>query len=82
VIRWVVGGDLPAGGQFVRFGSDKPRYVGGEQATVTARVVNKDLVPQKGLKVRVQARALSATGQASPPPARPTRRPRPSSTPR
>jgi len=66
VIRWVVSGDLPAGGEFVRFGTDKPRYVGGEQAMVTARIVNKDLVPQTGLKVKVQARVLSATGAVDP----------------
>lgn len=66
VIRWVVGGDLPAGGRFVRFGSDKPRYVGGEQATVTARIVNTDLVPQRGLKVRVRARALGPAGKTDP----------------
>ncbi|QOV89087.1 vWA domain-containing protein [Humisphaera borealis] len=66
VIRWVVSGDLPAGGEFVRFGTDKPRYVGGEQASVTARIVNTKLVPQTGLKVKVRARVLSATGQIDP----------------
>lgn len=66
VIRWVVASDLPAGGEYVRFGTDKPRYVGGEQSVVTARIVNKQLVPQSGLKVKVQARVLSATGETNP----------------
>jgi hypothetical protein len=61
-IRWAVDNTLPAGGKFVRFGSDKPRYVGGEQAMVTARIVNKDLVPQAGLTVKVRARALANPG--------------------
>lgn len=59
VVRWSVDAALPGGGRLVRFGSDKPRYVGGEQAVVTTQVRNKDLVPQPGLKVKVQARALA-----------------------
>ena len=39
VVRWAAGSDLPAGGKLVRFGTDKPRYAEGEQATVTARVL-------------------------------------------
>lgn len=58
-VRWAVDNTLPAGGKYVRFGSDKPRYVGGEQALVTAKIVNKDLVPQAGLKVKVLAKVLS-----------------------
>jgi hypothetical protein len=58
VIRWVVGSELPAGGQFVRFGSDQPRYVAGETATVTARVTDKKFAPQKGLKFKVLARSV------------------------
>jgi hypothetical protein len=65
-IRWVMESQLPAGGQFVRFGSDKPRYVGGEQTIVTAKVVDKNLKPIRGLKVRVQARVLSDTGKTDP----------------
>ncbi len=30
VVRWAVGNDLPAGGKLVKFGTNKPRYVGGE----------------------------------------------------
>ncbi len=66
VIRWVVGNELPAGGQFVRFGTDKPRYVGGEQAMITARVYNTKLEPYTGLKVKVQARVISADGKVDP----------------
>ncbi|MDB5295743.1 MAG: hypothetical protein JWO31_1726, partial [Phycisphaerales bacterium] len=66
VVRWTVGTDLPAGGQWVRFGSDKPRYVGGEQAVVTARVVDKTLAPQRGLKVKVRARVVGPDSSAGP----------------
>lgn len=66
VIRWVVSGDPPAGGRYVRFGTDKPRYVGGEPAQVVARIVDKKLEPLKGLKVRVIAKVLSPTGQVAP----------------
>jgi hypothetical protein len=63
VIRWALDSQLPAGGQFVRFGSDKVRYVGGENVEVTARVVDKNLKPLLGQKIKVQARALSADGK-------------------
>lgn len=65
VIRWVVGGDLPAGGQYVRFGSDKPRYVGGESAIVTAKVLDKKFAPLKGQQIKVVARTAGATGGAA-----------------
>lgn len=63
-IRWAVDGDLPAGGQWVRFGTDKPRYVGGESVTVTARLLDKKFAPLKGQKVSVVARALTGAGRA------------------
>jgi hypothetical protein len=72
VIRWVVGNDLPAGGQFVRFGSDKPRYIGGEAAVVTARLRDIHLAPLKDQSVKVVARVLPNSGAPSDPGA-PTR---------
>ena len=42
VIRWAAGSDLPAGGRFARFGTDKPRYVGGEPVRVMARLLDRD----------------------------------------
>ncbi len=67
VVRWVIGNDLPAGGQFVRFGSDKPRYVSGESAVVTARLRNKDLSPLKGQTIRVVARSIDPGTSAAAP---------------
>jgi hypothetical protein len=72
VIRWVVGNDLPAGGQFVRFGSDKPRYIGGEAAVITARLHDIHMAPLRGQQVKVVARVLPSSGAASDPGA-PTR---------
>jgi hypothetical protein len=66
VIRWVLDSQLPAGGEFVRFGTDKVRYIGGEDVQVTARIVDKNLKPLRGLKIKVQARALSSTGATDP----------------
>lgn len=56
VIRWVVGSDLPAGGKFVRFGTNKPRYADGEPIHVTARVLKEDLTPLTGQHFKVVAR--------------------------
>ncbi len=56
VIRWVVGSDLPAGGTFVRFGTNKPRYADGEPIHVTARVLKEDLTPLTGQHFKVVAR--------------------------
>jgi len=72
VIRWVVGDDLPAGGQYVSFGSDKPRYIGGEAAVVTARIRDIHLEPLKDQPVKVVARVLPNSGAPSDPGA-PTR---------
>jgi hypothetical protein len=59
VIRWAAGNDLPAGGKFLRFGTDKPRYAGGEPVRVTARLLDRDkLVPMSGQKeLKVVARS-------------------------
>ena len=72
VIRWVVGNDLPAGGQFVRFGSDKPRYVGGEAAVVTARVLRQAPgAPQRPAVQGRRPRSCPAPAPALPTPAPP-----------
>ncbi|HXE55251.1 MAG TPA: hypothetical protein VN541_19665, partial [Tepidisphaeraceae bacterium] len=44
-IRWASGSDLPAGGKFVRFGTDKQAYASGEPVIVTARVLGKNFTP-------------------------------------
>ncbi len=56
VVRWAVGNDLPAGGKLVKFGTNKPRYVGGEPIVVTARVLKEDLTPLRGQAFEVVAR--------------------------
>jgi hypothetical protein len=63
VVRWAVGNDLPAGGRLVKFGTDKPRYVAGEPATVTARLLGKDMAPLTGKTVKAVTRELPADGK-------------------
>jgi hypothetical protein len=64
VVRWASGDDLPAGGQFARFGADKPRYGEGEPVVVSARLAKEDLTPLSGQAVEVVATS-SATTQPS-----------------
>lgn len=56
-IRWVVGSDLPAGGKFVRFGANKPKYADGEPVHITARVLKEDLTPLTGQHFKVIAKS-------------------------
>jgi len=60
VIRWVVDSELPAGGKLVRFGTDKPRYVAGDNVVVTARLLGEDFAPVPGQKLKVVARGADA----------------------
>jgi len=66
VIRWTAQNDMPAGGKFVRFGANKPRYVSGDSAIVSARLLKEDFTPLLGQKFRIIARETqkdSATGK-------------------
>lgn len=60
VVRFVVDHELPAGGKWVRFGTDKARYVSGENVVVTARLLGDDFSPVAGQKMKVVARAKGA----------------------
>jgi len=64
VVRWAVGSDLPAGGKFVKFGTNQHSYVGGEPVVMTARVLKEDFTPLQGQTFKVQARAKDAPGNA------------------
>jgi len=48
VVRWAVGNDLPAGGKFVKFGTNKHSYIGGESIVISARVLKEDFSPLQG----------------------------------
>jgi hypothetical protein len=56
VIRWVVGNDRPAGGRYVQFGANKPKYVAGEQVIITSRLLGEDFAPLQGQSVKVVAK--------------------------
>jgi hypothetical protein len=60
VVRWAVGSDLPAGGKFVKFGTNKHSYIGGEPVVVTARALKDDFTPVQGQTFKVQARPSDA----------------------
>ena len=55
VVRWAVGNDLPAGGKFVRFGTNKHSYIGGEPIVITARVLKEDFSPLQGATFKMSA---------------------------
>ncbi|HTV46807.1 MAG TPA: VWA domain-containing protein [Phycisphaerae bacterium] len=55
VVRWCSGNDLPAGGKFVRFGTDKDTYTYGDPVHVAARVLGDNLLPLSGLTFQVTA---------------------------
>jgi hypothetical protein len=61
VVRWAAGNDLPAGGKFVRFGTNKHSYVGGEPVIVTARVMKEDFTPLTGESFKVYANNSTGT---------------------
>jgi hypothetical protein len=67
VIRWAMGSDLSAGGKFVKFGTDKHSYIGGEPVVVTARVLKEDFSPMEGdtFKMVATAKDGSAAGEAA-----------------
>ena len=58
VFQWAVGSDLPAGGRFVRFGANRPRYSQGEPVTITARVLRENLTPYIGLDFKAVAKLI------------------------
>jgi hypothetical protein len=55
VVRWAVGNDLAAGGKFVKFGSNKHSYIGGEPIVITARVLKEDFTPFEGQPFKIVA---------------------------
>jgi hypothetical protein len=66
VLRWAVGSDLPAGGKFVRFGSNQPRYAQGQPVVITARILREDLTPYSGLNFSAVARPVKVGTATSP----------------
>jgi len=60
VIRWAVGNDLPAGGKYVRFGANKPRYSQGDPLAIKAHVLHEDLTPYENLSFDANARVTAA----------------------
>ncbi|NNM85594.1 MAG: VWA domain-containing protein [Phycisphaerales bacterium] len=66
VLRWATGQSLPAGGRFVRFGTDHHQYQAGQQVRVRARVLGENLLPQSNLHFRVVVLSEPAKTNAAP----------------
>ncbi len=60
VLRWAVGVQLPAGGKYIRFGTNQSTFTPGQTVHVRARVLQDNLLPQTGLHFRVLAAAAAA----------------------
>lgn len=66
VMRWAAGSELPAGGKYVRFGTDKSVYTFGQTVHIRAKVLGLDLLPDSHKTFRAVARrvASAATTQS------------------
>ncbi len=62
VLNWAVGSDLPAGGKYVRFGTNQPTYEQTQPVVVTARILKDDLTPYTGLGFSAVARPKQGAG--------------------
>jgi hypothetical protein len=58
LVRWAVGTQLPIGGKWVRFGTNRTHYRFGQTVHVRARILHSNLLPDAHLQFRVQARLI------------------------
>ncbi len=59
LLRWASGSQLPAGGKFVRFGTNHSSYNQGRKVLVQARILNDQLLPETGVHFHVVATAIA-----------------------
>ncbi len=60
VMRWAAGSELPAGGKYVRFGTDKSVYTFGQTVHLRAKVLSPDLLPDSHKTFRAVARRIAS----------------------
>ena len=58
LVKWAVGTQLPVGGKWVRFGTNRTRYRFGQTVHVRARVLHTNLLPDAHLRFQVRARLI------------------------
>ena len=58
LVRWAVGTQLPVGGKWVRFGSNRTHYRFGQTVHVRARILHANLLPDTHLHFQVRARLI------------------------
>lgn len=64
--RWAAGTELPVGGKWVRFGTNRTRYHFGQTVHVRARILHTNLLPAAHLHFHVEAQLIHsrlASGQ-------------------
>lgn len=59
LLRWASGSQLPAGGKFVRFGTNHSSYNQGRKVLIQARILNDQLLPETGVHFHVVATAIA-----------------------
>ncbi len=60
LLRWASGSQLPAGGKFVRFGTNHSSYNPGRKVLVQARVLDDQLLPEAHVHFQAVATAIAA----------------------
>ena len=64
LLRWASGSQLPAGGKFVRFGTNHSSYNQGRKVLVQARVLDDQLLPEARVHFQAVATAIAASKSA------------------
>ena len=60
LLRWASGSQLPAGGKFVRFGTNHSSYNPGRKVLVQARILDDQLLPEANVHFQAVATAIAA----------------------
>ncbi len=58
VTRWAAGSELPAGGKYVRFGTDKSVYTFGQTVHIRAKILGRNLLPDSNKVFHATARRI------------------------
>lgn len=61
LVRWATGTQLPVGGKWVRFGTNRTRYRFNQTVHVRARILHTNLLPDAHLHFRVEAKLIHST---------------------
>jgi len=65
LLRWASGSQLPAGGKFVRFGTNHSSYNQGQNVIVQARILNDRLLPETALHFQTIATSIAPASRSA-----------------